>query len=131
MGNPPIQTGGDGWFAPLIAAQIALDGRNGGRGEGEGEGEATEGRSEVHLRPQGVAQSSAELVSAVAASASTNGALAAPSGVLLRNLVLLLLAVIGLAAVVLHEWRLGSGSVEGDFWERLRERWMSVRRGRA
>ena len=71
------------------------------------------------------------LVSAVAASASTDGALVGRSGVLLRNLVLLLLAVIGLAAVVLHEWRLGSGSVEGGFLERFRERWAGVRRGRA
>ncbi len=129
MGNPPIQTGGDGWFTAFLVTEIAVDGRNGGRGDGQGE--ATEGRSEVHLRPQGVPQSPAELVNAVAASASTDGALGAPSGVLLRNLVLLLLAVIGLAAVVVHEWRLGSGSVEGGFWERFRERWTGVRRGRA
>jgi hypothetical protein len=108
---------------------VTIDGRNGGIGERQGEG--ADGRSEVHLRPQGVPLSPAELVSAVAASASSDAAGIAPSGVLLRNLLLVLLAVMGLAAIVLHEWRLGSGAVQGELWDRFRERWPHVRRGRA
>jgi hypothetical protein len=117
----------DGWLASLFGFEVAVAG-----GERAGSESGTVGRSEVHLRPQSLPQTPAEIVSAVAASATTDGAaLINPSGTMRRAVaVLVLLGAIGLAAMVIYQWRVGSGATQGEFWEQFRQRWISTRRSR-
>jgi hypothetical protein len=115
----------DGWLASLFGFEVAVGGERAGGGEG-----AT-GRSEVHLRPQTLPQTPAEIVAAVTASATTDGAVITSSGALRRTVaVLVLLGAIGLAAMVVYQWRVGSGAAQGEFWEQLRQRWIGARRSR-
>jgi hypothetical protein len=127
--DPPIDIGGDGWFAaflPEVEAVVLAHGRGGGRSD------ALAGRSEVHLRLQGPTVSPAQVVSAVAASSSSTGAsVLSPSSALRRNVAfLVLLAAIGLAAMVVHQWRVGSGAARADAWDQFRQRWTQLRRSR-
>jgi hypothetical protein len=116
----------DGWLASLFGFEVAVGGERAGGGEG------AIGRSEVHLRPQSLPQTPAEIVTAVTASATTDGATLIGSSGAARPAVavLVLLGAIGLAAMVVYQWRVGSGAATGEFWEQLRQRWIGARRSR-